>query len=686
MLTFLRHHPSGPFLSGIWSLGAVMLLTACQADKSSSISALEQRKAEINSELPELAFFSLNSGVSSIGYRSDAQESSDQLLWVEIYFAEPTTLDEIMLVPTIWRDTRGKFQADAFPAAFNITATAAGSSVATTLIDYPDTSELLPRIAPLVIPVHSKETFSHIRIEASQLNRRAINNDYVFQLAEVLAFSKGRNVALRQRVDCSQNSYNEINGAWHPNNLVDGITPFTMNAAKGEKSSSYVSAPLGNVSPRLTIDLGRPTAVNGIRIHSVEQGDTLPQTYPGDYGMPTHFVLEGCKDDAFSNPETLLEVKLNSIYQIGPILEWPIPSRPNHLQHPNHASNQYRHLRLCALSPYIQKDNGRSMSRVGFAEIELLSGTSNVALGKSFQSNFGPAASQLSPASLTDGRNFYGNILPTQQWLRELARRHDLEIELATLTLALDHKYHQQETNIRRLLWTLAALIVGVAFLLLYERLHRTRQETLIRERIAANLHDELGANLHAIGALGELAQDSLDSPEHLSDTVQRIRSLTRRTGTAARDCSNMLQNQALCDDLTLEMNRESSRLLSDLEHKMSITGEEYLPQLRRRTRIDLLLFYKECLINILRHSQATTIETILNIETTPTLLGTRTQLTLRVSDNGIGLDGHTPSALKRRAKLLKGKLEITTPESAETEQGGTQIQLSLNKFKLPFV
>ena len=514
--------------------------------------------------------------------------------------------------------------------------------------------------------------FSSIRIEASRLNQRAFNNEYILQFAEVLAFSKGRNVALRQRVRSSPRPHRDRASAWQNSNLVDGMTPYIMNAASGEQSLAHVSAPLGTQIPRITIDLGEPEIVSGIRIHTVEQGDTMPQSFPGDYGVPSHFVIQGSMDATFSETDILLEVSLPTIYQIGPTLEWPVSGSPQ---------TKHRYLRLSALSPYIEKKASGDILCIGFAEIEILSelsGNTNVAHGKDVQTNFMPSAVGLSPSELTDGRNFYGDILPTQRWLGELARRHDLENLLTALNLNLDSKYQQQKANIRMLLWAFTALIVAISFVLLYGRLRRIREATLIRERIAANLHDELGANLHAIGKLGELAQDSLDDPEHLHDAVQRIRDLTLRTGTAAKDCSHMLLKQGLCDDLTTEMKRESSRLLADLEYQLSITGEDNLPLLPRRSRIDLLLFYKECLINILRHSEATRVQTYLDASKSKSILGTRIQLTLEVTDNGTGLHGHTPSALKRRAKLLKGKLEITTPED-----GGSRIRLTLRPFKL---
>ena len=157
--TFMPHlrHTTGHLLPRIGSLGAVMLLAACQADKSSSISTLEQRKAEINAELPTLAYISLNSGVSSIGYRSNNHlDPPAHSEWVDIDLGEPVTLDEIILVPTIWRGANGNFQADAFPAAFTITARESAGFPITIIADYPDTSSCCQGSRPWSSPLNQR--------------------------------------------------------------------------------------------------------------------------------------------------------------------------------------------------------------------------------------------------------------------------------------------------------------------------------------------------------------------------------------------------------------------------------------------------------------------------------------------------------------------------------------------------
>ena len=52
-----------------------------------------------------------------------------------------------------------------------------------------------------------------------------------------------------------------------------------------------------------------------------------------------------------------------------------------------------------------------------------------MAKGKHANGSYGFSSLNRSYAALTDGRNFYGEILPLRQWLGELALRHELELE-----------------------------------------------------------------------------------------------------------------------------------------------------------------------------------------------------------------------------------------------------------------
>lgn len=621
-----------------------------------SITQLQKRHADIDAKLAILARVSLNSGVGPIGYRSLEHPEADHREWLEIDLGEELEVDEIVLVPTLWNDVNRGFVSDGFPAALKIIAFRGEGEPGFVVADFPDTSGLLPRVAPLVVPA-ARIKASRIRIEADRLSRRAFDGKYILQISEILVFSGGENKALRRPVRSPAEAF-EL-AAWKPRYVVDGILPYVMNSGRGDPSLASLSLIGIGDRPLIEIDLQEEKAISGIRIHAVDQSDTVPQAFPGDYGVPRSFMIEASDEANFSDPELLLEVSLESSQGFGPIMEWRFPE------------TAARRLRLTALEPYFSKEFAKQGTRIGFAEIEVLSNGENIALGAPVAASFGAAGPDRRLAALTDGRNLYGRILPLREWLGELAQRHDLEAARPAVLAELSGRYAGQRSMLTWMFVIAGVLVLGIAALIIHYHFRGMRQEAHIRERIGANLHDELGANLHAIGLLGDLAKDSVDSPEDLIDTLDRIRSLTERTGSAARNCANMLAAKGVCEDPVEEMRRDSQRLLADLEHSITYEGGEILRGLPRRKRIDLYLFHKESLVNIIRHSGATEVST--------RVVASQDQILVTINDNGIGINGGPPPSLKRRARLLGADFRVEQPAS-----GGTIILLNLKirKFK----
>ena len=204
------------------------------------------------------------------------------------------------------------------------------------------------------------------------------------------------------------------------------------------------------------------------------------------------------------------------------------------------------------------------------------------------------------------------------------------------------------------------------------EQISRRKAISNTRERIAANLHDELGANLHAIGLLGDFAKKIVTRKNannewtELSDVIDEVRSLTEETGETARYCTNMLETKEIHANLIVEMKRTTERLLADVEHEASFPDDFNVLQLKPRRRIDLYLFYKECLTNILRHSGASHVKVQLK--------SSASEICLIISDNGFGLSkNEVPKSLRRRARMLGGNV---TAEKLSPE--GTQIILNI--------
>jgi signal transduction histidine kinase len=271
---------------------------------------------------------------------------------------------------------------------------------------------------------------------------------------------------------------------------------------------------------------------------------------------------------------------------------------------------------------------------------------------------------------MTDGRNFFGDVLPMRQWINELARRHDLEMERPRITAELNRRYALQKKNLHWLMGLATLLAAGIISTILIERRIYRRQLSRIQERIAADLHDELGANFHTIGLLSQLIEkNAAPVAEKINPFLQRIREIIQRSGIAVRHIAHMQEADGLYSGLETDLRRVAERIVAELKHDITFEGTEHLARLRPQTRVDLFLFYKECLVNICRHSGATELSTRLS--------ASPQALRLTVCDNGTGIKGAattgTPSSLQRRAHLMGAEISVETPAS-----GGTCIALRL--------
>lgn len=606
---------------------------------------LEQRLSDIDSQLGQLARYTPRGGFGNIGYRSAEFNGPDHKTSLRIDLAEAMPVDQIMLVPTIIRDPATGFRPDGFPQSLRIL-----DEHGTILAERHFIDEHLHRIAPHIIQLDGN-TVSSLIIEATRLSQRAFDGKYTFQLAELLAFNGAENVALHRPVKASTFPRHTVT-TWGSDYITDGSLPYLMNSARGTPSRAYLS-PRKDATDgilALTIDLQKAYSLDQLNLHSVDQSDTVPQSAADGVGMPRHLLVEGANQPDFSDAQPLLETRCDSPFEADPIMMWPL------------SGVHYRYIRLTALEPYLHPFEDGPFPRIGFAEIEIFSSDQNVANGKLFAVP-GEQIDNRRPAdTLTDQSNIFGQILPMRQWLEELALRHELETERPFVSAELTKRYARQKKNLRRMIW-LATFLTGViGFTILFDRMLRMRKLAQLKERFAADLHDELGANLHTIGLLSQLARKKMEaSPEDASRMLQRIDNTTKRTSIAVRNVTELQVANGLYSNLENDMQQSAQRILINIAHKLSIEGAEHLPRLRPRTQIDLFLFHKECLINISRHAKATQASSHLQAD--------GHQVTLRVTDNGHGLtESEVPSSLKRRAKLLGAKTSVTTaPESGSS-------------------
>ena len=620
--------------------------------QSKPLSQLEQRLSEIDDTLRTLARYSLRSGVGPIGYRSQAHPDAAHMEWVEVALGKEETFDEIVLVPAICHDAARGFRADGFPVEFKIRAGKTHETNGTVLASFRSETQFLPRIAPVLIPCPGT-TASWVRLEATLLSPRAFDGQYNLELAELMIFAGEENLALLKPVRTSSSGKGPYSKARHPSYLTDGFLPYLMQASQGKPSIAYISPPISEKNPWLLMDLEATHPVNRIHLHAVDVDDVFPQSVPYDFCLPRHLVVEGANRADFSDGVRLAVLQSHSSYDRGPLMILPF------------SETSCRFIRLTALTSEEQPEDNVTNSPIGFAEIEIFSKGLNIALNKPFTTSFEQPNLSRTLSALTDGANYYGKILSIKVWIEELSLRHDLQQERAAVENEMKLRYARQKILLQRVSWLAALLIAGLIFTILIDRMLRLREVARIKERLAADLHDEIGANLHTIGMLSDLAEDAKEAPDELSMLHGRIRSMTERSGTAVRHFADLLNANGLYTDLISDIRRTSERIMAKFDKDIVIEGEEHIKTFSSRTCFDLLLFYKECLVNISRHSGATRFSMRLVV--------TKKELCLTVSDNGKGVSDRIPDSLKRRARLMGATLVSETPSA-----GGTSIRLTL--------
>ncbi|MDP0491396.1 MAG: histidine kinase [Verrucomicrobiota bacterium JB023] len=653
-LRHLRRSFGRRFLIAIIPLVSLGPATAADGPQGDSVSQLEARLREIDAELAGLARFTLRSGAGNIGWISMPNEKDTDVEWAEISLPKDTVIDQIVLVPVLWNDAEQGPLATGFPAEFKIIAGSEAARNGQEIAHLGLGENFLPRVAPLVVDV-PPTTADWIRIESVRLSPAARIGKPVFNLSEILIFSEERNVALAQPVRVSSTVGGWGATAIYKESLTDGFTPFVMDAS-GEVSSPYLAFFDSEVSYSLEVDLGESFPIEEIRIHSSDASEHIPQINPIDFGIPYHLVVTGSHRPDFSEAKTLLSYRRDSVYEAGPILTRNVTPTP------------CRYIRLSIPDPYQMPIRNRPGSSVGIAELEIISEGQNVARGKTVLLQRNRKVTHHNKPAITDGRNHFGEILSPREWMGQLARRHELETQRPLIASELNRKYLLQKANLTRMYWIAALLAAGIVFTILVGRILRMRAILKTRERIAANLHDELSANLHGLALLGDMAKKHLRSPDKMEEVIERIQHLSQRSRNAARHCTNMLQANTIGEDLIEEISYTADRLLADIPYHLSFEGEGHLQSLPRRTRNDLFLFIKECLTNIVRHAEATRCQI--------RLVGSPSRITLDVTDNGLGVK-QVPPSLNRRARLLRAKVSAKTPKDS-----GTRISLSFLTIK----
>ena len=217
-------------------------------------------------------------------------------------------------------------------------------------------------------------------------------------------------------------------------------------------------------------------------------------------------------------------------------------------------------------------------------------------------------------------------------------------------------------------------VLLTLLYVLYQYRIVQLRRVQDVRNRIASDLHDEIGSSLTHVNILSEIGRKKADADHTPEQLFRRIGEEAQSSSEALDDIIWSVSSRAeTAEDLISRMRRYASELLDAKGISFSLQDEivDEHQTLGLGLRRDFYLIYKEILRNVFRHAKATVVHIIVKEE--------NHMLKLEIRDDGQGFDPQLPTerhgihSLHERVAKWKG---IVTIES--TPATGTTVKVSL--------
>ena len=203
--------------------------------------------------------------------------------------------------------------------------------------------------------------------------------------------------------------------------------------------------------------------------------------------------------------------------------------------------------------------------------------------------------------------------------------------------------------------------VIGVLLYMVYRyRIRQLQRIQQVRNRIATDLHDDIGSTLSNISILTELSKRTRNDPEKSEAYLDRIREEIDASGQALDDIiwSVNTKNDTL-QETAARMRRYAAEFFDARNIRYELKMDPLIAEkkIMMEQRRDLFLIFKESLNNIQKHAAASTVSISLFIE--------KNNLKLLISDDGKGFDTtklthrNGISNIKNRVSRWKGTISI---------------------------
>lgn len=257
--------------------------------------------------------------------------------------------------------------------------------------------------------------------------------------------------------------------------------------------------------------------------------------------------------------------------------------------------------------------------------------------------------------------------IANQQQLQELIAKYETQAKEQQIKLLQQETQLKDQALLQSRQWLMAGVlalalaVAGIFLALNRAKLRRLEETQKLRNKIATDLHDEIGSTLSSISLLSGLTQKQLgQNPQKAERMIEKINN----------DAQQMLQAM---DDIVWTINPRNDALMhlftrlreyaKPLAEAQNVTLElKFNPDLENlslplQVRQNLYLIVKESLNNAFKYAQASQIKVKFQRQ--------KEELQVVVKDNGVGFDPEAVNSrnglknMKSRAEAMGAKCSI---------------------------
>lgn len=622
---------------------------------SAEVRSVESRRKELLGRLAGLPLPPVEQQSQQIGYHSRFRETANDPAWITIDLGKTERMDALVLVPcNVAYGTHGG-PGYGFPARFKVeigfdpALTNAMTIADHTTADFPSPGDL-----PVYLPAEGRAA-RYIRVTATKLWSRG--DSFLFALGEVMALQGNRNIAAGAGVTASHAYDNPP--AWRVLNATDGQSalgaPVLLERTPGNGYHSIENSKEQNRVGWVQVDLGRSHEINEVRLFPAR-----PNDFPArrGFGFPLRFLIEAAEEPDFRNAIVIVDHREEDF--LNPA-ENPVSFPAENVRG--------RYVRVTATKWW-----HRNQDYVfALAEMAVYAGDENVALGAPVLADTKTEFWSWKDEFLVDGYTSQGRIVEWPSWVRGLSERREVLQQLAAVQM--QHQRLVSTAVLQAGVFAIALIAIALLALLVLAyraRLKRHREVDMLRARIAADLHDEIGSNVGSIALLARIMQSDRKITGESQQTLQDIQRTATQTLDSMREIVWLIHpGHDRLDELVDRLREFSRNMLAGVNCSFEVPPGSGVTRLSLDTRRNLYLIFKELMHNIAKHSGAKRV----NISITEKENG----FEMVVADDGVGFDteqkpsGHGLDNLRRRVEKLGGEIWINSRPGE-----GTRVSLRL--------